>query len=82
MQSIKNLLKECFKLGIDIITINDASKYEECYFEGLVHEDVDWVTFHRDHYSAPRICDKLVANNIVTSPEPIYKDWYMTVNFH
>lgn len=51
------------------------------YEYGLCPDDRDWVTFHKGS-CAPRICDKLEICDYQTTDKPVYKGWYMTVNYH
>jgi hypothetical protein len=92
MKSIKPLLDTCYDLSIDVITIDrlnisEYEKYEEEYINSLSLSYVDNITFHMDHSSAPRICDRLVKTSTFdegsykTSHEPVYKCWYMTVTY-
>lgn len=64
--------------GITQVTFEDHL-FDEEY--ALSCDDKDYVTFHKGQNS-PFICDKLQVCNYNTTKEPIYKDWYMTVNYH
>lgn len=64
--------------GIEDVTFK-AHQFEEEY--ALSPDDKDWVTFHKKRDS-PKISDKLLVCDYETTSEPIYKDWYMTINYH
>lgn len=51
------------------------------YAYNLTTCDSDWITFHKGD-CPPRICDKLEVCDYDTTETPIYKDWYMTTNYH
>ncbi len=57
------------------------STYTTEYEYELSPYDRDYVTFHKAEY-APSICDKLEVCDYDTTPDPVYKDWYMTINYH
>lgn len=64
--------------GIECVTLN-AHLFDEEY--ALSTDDKDWATFHKKRDS-PKISDKLLVCDYQTTSEPIYKDWYMTINYH
>ncbi|AUR87553.1 hypothetical protein NVP1101O_142 [Vibrio phage 1.101.O._10N.261.45.C6] len=72
------MLDQLDNLGITAFTL---STYNTEYEYKLHSDDRDWVTFHKSEY-APAICDKLEICNYQTTQKPVYKDWYMTVNYH
>ena len=64
--------------GISQITFK-AHLFEEEY--NLSSDDKDWVTFHKSP-TPPFITDKLMVCDTTTTETPIWKDWYMTINYH
>lgn len=75
--TLKKILDICDKSNIDQVTFN-AHTFEEEY--ELNSDDKDYVTFHKE--GSPWICDKLQICDYETTKDPIYKDWYMTINYH
>jgi hypothetical protein len=72
------ILRNCFKMKINSITFPAGSfdvEYE------LPCDDKDYVTFHRSS-NPSEITDTLLVNKIRTTEQPIWKDWYMTINYH
>lgn len=72
------MLDQMDNLGITVFTL---STYSTVYEYLLSPDDRDWVTFHKGE-CAPYICDKLEVCDYQTTDTPIYKDWFMTVNYH
>ena len=72
------LLDQLALVDISVVTFET---YTTEYEYELSPDDRDWVTFHKKPY-APYICDKLEVCNYETTGEPVYKDWYMTTNYH
>ncbi len=70
-----DLLEEA---GIQYITMDDRSSEYHMLLMGC---DSDNITFHQGE-AAPWICDKIEICDYDTTPDPVYKDWYMTVNYH
>ncbi len=64
--------------GIRYITMGDRTSE---YFMLLTGCDSDTITFHQGE-NAPWICDKLEVFTYDTTTNPVYKEWYMTVNYH
>lgn len=64
--------------GIDCVTFNAHTFDEEVL---LSSDDKDYVTFHKEPYS-PAITDQLYVCDTQTSSAPVYRDWYMTINYH
>lgn len=60
---------------VTFVTYTSDYEYELC------PDDRDYVTFHKKSTS-PYICDKLEVCDYETTKESIYKDWYMTINYH
>lgn len=82
MKSIAKLLNQCFKLGINSITIPyNKSMLEIAEIYDLPVQDVDYITFYQD-ISTVEICDKLVVNSIIKTDKPVYKNWFMSFNVH
>jgi hypothetical protein len=72
------ILRNCFKMKINSVTFPAGSfdvEYE------LPCDDKNYVTFHRGSNN-PDITDTLLVNKIRTTEQPIWKDWYMTINYH
>lgn len=78
-KELKTLLIIAHKMGITAITINSDEAGEAKHH--LPSEDLDEITFHKGSES-PLICDKLEICHQITTSEPIWKDWYMTSNYH
>lgn len=78
--NLKQLLTTAFNLGITSITI-DASQLEDAVKWSLPEDDVDYITFHRGN-SKPDIAIALTQCSTATTEQPIWKDWYMTKNYH
>jgi hypothetical protein len=64
--------------GIELITMYADQFVEENY---LSPDDKDFVTFHKTN-SVGFIAEKLLICDYITTKKPIYKDWYMTINYH
>ena len=64
--------------GIDEVTF-PAGTFDEEYM--LPCDDKDFVTFHKTQ-NTPWIVDKLHICDEDTTDEPIFGDWYMTINYH
>ncbi len=65
-------------LNIETVTF-PAYTFEIEY--NLSADDKDYVTFSKNPF-IPNICDKLMVCDAEVTTEPIYKDWYMTINYH
>lgn len=74
---LASILIACYKKGINSVTF-PAHSFDEEY--ELSCDDKDYVTFHRG--LTPLITDKLLVCSKDTTTEPIWKDWYMTINYH
>jgi hypothetical protein len=74
------LLLDCASMaGIEQITF-EASTLGNIEYN-LSCDDKDYVTMHKGKNS-PHICDKLQVCDYNTTEVPVYKDWYMTINYH
>jgi hypothetical protein len=71
------ILRNCYKSGINSVTF-PAHSFDIEY--KLSCDDKDYVTFWRA--SEPIITDRLHVNSEEQTEEPIWKDWYMTINYH
>ena len=71
---------------LDLLDLNDINQVTfpadsfDIEYE-LSCDDKDFVTFHKREF-APFICDKLIVCDYKTTKSPVYKDWYMTINYH
>ena len=77
-KNLKQILGLLESQGIEEVTFK-AHQFDEEY--NLSSDDKDWVTFHKSP-NPPFIVDKLQVCDYSTTNEPIWKGWYMTVNYH
>lgn len=68
---------------LDFVEITQATFLAGTFDEEykLPCDDKDYVTFHKKDVT-PFICDKLLVCNYETTTSPIYKDWWMSINYH
>lgn len=78
MTNLETILDVLDAQGITEVTFT-AGQFDKEYC--LSPDDKDWVTFHKS-YDVPRIADKLYIFDKESTESPIYKDWYMTINYH
>lgn len=71
------ILRACYKAGVDSVTFPCYSFKEEYL---LSPDDRDYVTFYRKN--CPYIVAKLHVCDEETTEEPVWKDWFMTINYH
>lgn len=76
---VLELLDLCDTIGIRQIT-GEARSFGDIEY-ALSCDDKDFTTFHKEKDS-PYICHKLEVCDYETTKEPVYKDWYMTINYH
>ena len=77
-KALKSLLINCHKKDIRFITL-PAGNFDIEYL--LTTDDKDEVTFHKSP-NTPVHCMKMKVCDYETTGEPIWKDWYMTINYH
>lgn len=77
-EETNTLLAQLDRGGVEQVTFRT---YTSDYEYELTPCDRDWVTFHKCNY-APYICHKLEVCDYDTTENPVYKDWYMTINYH
>lgn len=78
MKNLETILDVLDTQGITEVTFT-AGQFDEEY--ELSCDDKDWVTFHKS-CDPPNIVDKLYICDKESTVYPIYKDWYMTINYH
>jgi hypothetical protein len=78
MKNLETILDVLDAQGITEVTFT-AGQFDEEY--NLSPDDKDWVTFHKSYY-APFITDKLEVCDKQSTAFPLYRDWYMTINYH
>lgn len=76
LEKILDLIDE---QGIDQVTFNSHTFNEEYQ---LPCDDKDYVTFHKRDIGVISIPDKLLVCDYLTTETPIYKGWFMTINYH
>ncbi len=70
---LKSILDACYKQGVEFISFDTKSFELPC-------ENIKFVTLWRN--TKPFIVDDSIFNNQQTIEEPVYKDWYMTINYN
>lgn len=75
---LTKLLMLLDEMGINQVTLEPRNFDEE--YE-LSSDDKDYVTFHKGS-EAPWITDKLMVCDVETTQKPVWKDWYMSINYH
>ncbi len=78
MKNLETILDVLDAQGITEVTFT-AGQFNEEY--NLSSDDKDWVTFHKS-YHEPSITEELLVFKRQSTASPIYKDWYMTINYH
>ena len=71
------ILRNCYKGNINSVTF-PANSFDIEY--ELSCDDKDYVTFWR--ISEPSIIYRLYVSSTEETEVPIWKDWYMTINYH
>lgn len=77
-KNLKQILGLLDSQGIEEVTFK-THQFDEEY--NLSCDDKDWVTFHKNPIP-PFITDKLMVCDTQTTETPIWKGWYMTINYH
>jgi len=77
------ILRACYKKGATSVTFSAGSWDEE---KLLKTDNAYFVTFHRQHITPDVVEEPMNYQNSVpvyqTLNVPIWKDWYMTINYH
>ena len=76
---VRTLLDVAEKLGITTLTVNANTCGDIEYL--LSCDNKDFVTFHKKD-NEWKVVVKIVICDFQTTEEPVYKDWYMSINYH